>query len=190
MLNTLPGTVLPLQNGNIRYGFANFSPLFLATRGLTLSQVCEITGTELTTVQNWIKRGWVGHPAGKRYCEPHFARILLINMLRSSMQLEKIAFLLRHVNGSADDRADDSIPDSALYSHLCIAIADVMDRDLTEPEEIRETVVEGLSDYREPFPGAKEKLIGVLVIMTLTYIAGDYIDKAERLLEQLHFIVL
>lgn len=182
-MNTLPGTVLPLQNGNIRYGFANFSPLFLATRGLTLSQVCEITGTELTTVQNWIKRGWVGHPEGKRYGEPHFARILLINMLRSSMQLEKIAFLLQYVNGSANDRSDDSIPDSALYSHLCLVIADVMDRKLRETEEIRQAVTDGLSDYSEPFPGAKEKLISVLVIMTLTCIAGEYIERAEQLLQ-------
>ena len=184
-MNTLPGTVLPLQNGNIRYGFANFSPLFLATRGLTLSQVCEITGTELTTVQNWIKRGWVGHPEGKRYLESHFARILLINMLRSSMQLEKIAFLLQYVNGSANDRSDDSIPDSALYSHLCIVIADVNDRNLRETEEIRQAVLDGLSDYVEPFPGAKEKLVNVLVIMTLTCIAGEYIDRAEQLLQTL-----
>lgn len=182
-MDTLPGTVLPMQNGNIRYGFANFSPLFLATRGLTLSQVCEITGTELTTVQNWIKRGWVGHPEGKRYGEPHFARILLINMLRSSMQLEKIAFLLQYVNGSANDRSDDSIPDSALYSHLCLVIADVTDRKLRETDEIRNAVLGGLEDYSEPFPGAKEKLVDVLVIMTLTCIAGEYIERAEKLLQ-------
>ena len=184
-MDTLPGTVLPLQNGNIRYGFANFSPLFLATRGLTLSQVCEITGTELTTVQNWIKRGWVGHPEGKRYCESHFARILLINMLRASMQLEKIAFLLQYVNGSANDRADDSIPDSALYTHLCLVIADISDRNLRETEEIRAAVIAGLADYQEPFEGAKEKLINVLVIMALTCIAGEYIEKAENLLQTL-----
>ena len=43
-MNTLPGTVLPLESGSLRFGFANFKPLFLATRGLTLSQVCEIAG--------------------------------------------------------------------------------------------------------------------------------------------------
>ena len=184
-MNTLPGTVLPLQNSNLRYGFANFAPLFIATRGLTLSQVCEIAGTELTTVQNWIKRGWVAHPEGKRYLEPHLARILILNMLRSSMQLEKIALLLQYVNGSAEDRADDSIPDSELYSHLCLVIAEITEKGLSETEEIRAAVNAGLTDYTEPFPGAREKLVNTLVIMTLTYISSDYIEKAEALFNAL-----
>ena len=83
-MTTFPGTVLPAQEGSIRFGFANFAPLFLATKGLTLSQVCEIAGVEPTTVQNWIKRGWVAHPDQKRYHEPHLARILIINMLRKA----------------------------------------------------------------------------------------------------------
>ena len=184
-MTTLPGTVLPLVNGNLRFGFANFAPLFIATKGLTLSQVCEIAGTELTTVQNWIKRGWVAHPENKRYLEPHLARILILNMLRSSMQLEKIASLLQYVNGSAEDRADDSIPDSELYTHLCLVIADVTARRATEPDEILEAVNAGLTDYTEPFPGAREKLVNTLVIMTLTYISSDYIEKAEALLGRL-----
>ena len=181
-MNTLPGTVLPLSGGSLRFGFANFKPLFLATRGLTLSQVCEIAGTELTTVQNWIKRGWVGHPEGKRYGEAHLARILLLNMLRSGMQLEKIALLLQYVNGSADDRADDSVPDSALYSYLCTVIAEVDDRGVTDNDSIRGIVEALLSDYSEPFEGARGKLVNTLVIMALAYLSGEFSGRAQALL--------
>lgn len=184
-MNTLPGTVLPLEGGSLRYGFANFKPLFLATRGLTLSQVCEISGTELTTVQNWIKRGWVGHPDGKRYGEAHLARILLLNMLRSGMQLEKIALLLAYCNGDADDRADDSVPDAALYSYLCTAIADVIDRGVSDTDTVREVARGVVAGYQEPFAGAREKLENTLVIMTLAFLSGEYALRAQALLNEI-----
>ncbi|MBQ7687637.1 MAG: DUF1836 domain-containing protein [Clostridia bacterium] len=184
-MTTLPGTVLPAQEGNIRYGFANFAPLFIATRGLTLSQVCEIAGLEPTTVQNWIKRGWVAHPEQKRYHEPHLARILVINMLRKGMQLEKIACLLRYINGSADDRNDDIIPDSELYSRLCTIVDDVLLQNITEADAVRACIAGTLTDYSEPYPGAKEKLSAALTVMTLTYIASVIITKAENLFDSL-----
>lgn len=184
-MTTLPGTVLPAQSGSIRYGFANFAPLFLATKGLTLSQICEIAGLEPTTVQNWIKRGWVAHPEQKRYHEPHLARILIINMLRKSMQLERIAVLLRYINGSADDRADDILPDSKLYSRLCIIIDEVLMRKYTETEDVRNTVVAALREFREPFVGAEQKLERALTIMTLSYLSSVIMTKAEALFDGL-----
>ena len=124
-MKTLPGTVLPTED--IRLGFEVLHPSIRATNGLTLAQVCTITGLEQSTIQNWIKRGWVAHPENKRYGEYQLARIMIINMLRSSMQLDNIAYLLRYVNGEADNRGDDIIPDSVLYTHLCV-IADTCEK--------------------------------------------------------------
>ena len=183
-MTTLPGTVLPAQEGNTRYGFANFAPLFLATKGLTLSQVCEIAGLEPTTVQNWIKRGWVAHPDNKRYHEPHLARILIINMLRRAMPLERIAYILRYVNGSADDRADDISPDSELYTRLCIVMDSAAQRGAAAEAEIRAFVHEVLTGFTEPFPGAKEKLFHALVIMSLACISSAIIARAETLFDE------
>lgn len=182
-MTTLPGTVLPAQAGNIRYGFANFSPLFIATRGLTLSQICEIAGLEPTTVQNWIKRGWVAHPTQKRYHEPHLARILILSMLRKSMQLEKIALLLRYVNGSADDRNDDIIPDSELYSRLCIIVDNLAQKNATHTPAVRAAVAEALREYNAPFPGAEKKLENALTVMALAYLSSEIITEAETLLD-------
>ena len=184
-MTTLPGTVLQAQDGNIRYGFANFTPLFLATKGLTLSQICEIAGLEPTTVQNWIKRGWVAHPENKRYHEQHLARILIINMLRKSMQLERIAVLLRDINGDADDRNDDIIPDSELYSRLCLIIDDVLQARLTQTEDVAAAVDAGLHEYTEPFEGARKKLTRALTIMTLSYLSAVIMTNAEALFEEI-----
>lgn len=184
-MTTLPGTVLPAQTGNVRYGFANFSPLFIATKGLTLSQICEIAGLEPTTVQNWIKRGWVAHPVQKRYHEPHLARILILSMLRRSMQLEKIALLLRCVNGSADDRTDDIIPDSELYSRLCIIIEDLAVLNAADEPAVRAAVRRALEAYTAPYPGAEKKLEDALTVMALAHISSEIITKAEALLEAL-----
>ena len=180
-MRTLPGTVIEVEDGRLLYGFANLSPLFSATRGLTLSQICEIAGIEPTTVQNWIKRGWVAHPDNKRYAENHLARVILLGMLRGAFQLEKLAVILRFVNGSADDRGDDIIPDAALYTLLCQVIDEVEQKNLTDAEAIRAVADAHIVDYREPFEGARNKLVCALTVMTLSYIASRIKDTAEKL---------
>ncbi len=180
----LPGTAVEVEEGRLQFGFANLAGLFSVTGGLTLSQICEIAGVELTTVQNWIKRGWVAHPEQKRYRENHLARIIILNMLRSSFQLEKIAVILRFVNGSADDRADDIIPDSALYTHLCVIIDRVLADNVTDAPGVHACVESCLTEYAEPFEGAREKLVTALTVMTLAYIASEIKRKAETLYDE------
>ena len=120
MAENLPGTTLPLPEGQQDDLFSVLDPIFaVSPGGLLLSQVTELTGLGAATIQNWVKRGWVSNPVNKRYGELHVARILLINLLRPAMKLENIAALLRYVNGSVDDRADDIIPETQLYSLLC-----------------------------------------------------------------------
>ena len=54
----VPGTVMPLSD--ISGGmFSIFRPMIEAADGLSLGQVCAITGLEYSTVQNWVKRGFV-----------------------------------------------------------------------------------------------------------------------------------
>jgi hypothetical protein len=183
-MKTLPGTTIEIEDGRLQFGFANLAPLFNVTGGLTLSQICEIAGTELTTVQNWIKRGWVAHPEQKRYRENHLARIVILNTLRPAFQLEKIALLLRFVNGSADDRGDDIIPDSALYTYLCIIVDRFPADGSRAPEDVRRTVEESLTEYEEPYPGAREKLAAALTVMTLAYLSSEIKLQAEALFDE------
>ena len=69
-----------------------------ATGGITLSQVCIMTDLEPYMVQNWIKRGFVSSPKKRVYSREQLARILIINMLRESLQIEKICGLMDEIH--------------------------------------------------------------------------------------------
>ena len=90
MAATFPGTTIEvskLEQGSSR---SLFDGIF-ATGGITLSQVSIMTGLEPYLIQNWVKRGFVTHPQGRVYSREQFARIIIINMLRESLQIEKIS---------------------------------------------------------------------------------------------------
>ena len=79
-----------------------FEPIRIAmklTGGFTLSQLAEISGLEATTIQNWVKRGWIEPPKDRRYGETSIARVLIINMLKGAMQLSNIVSLMSYING-------------------------------------------------------------------------------------------
>ena len=61
----IPGTVLEDRRSSADQIESLFSSLFLAG-GLTLSQVASVTGLESHTIQNWVKRGFLSPPRGKR----------------------------------------------------------------------------------------------------------------------------
>ena len=83
-----PGTTLPFDSKFCENSFFIISSLCAATGGITLSQLTEMTGLEGTTIQNWVKRGWVSKTIGKKYNERQIARILIISILRDSIHLE------------------------------------------------------------------------------------------------------
>ena len=56
---TIPGTTLKYSEAARNDSFSMIAPVLEATGGLTLSQLSTLTGLEGTTIQNWIKRGWV-----------------------------------------------------------------------------------------------------------------------------------
>ena len=87
-----PGTNVPVSEVGL------LTNIFKITSGITLSQVCEITGLEAGAIHNWISRGYVSPPVGRKYTKNHLARIILINMLRETLTLEKIAKTLSHVD--------------------------------------------------------------------------------------------
>ncbi len=93
MVTMFPGTTietLSLQKGASRI---LFDGLF-AAGGITLSQVCVMTGLEPYMIQNWVKRGFVSPPQKRQYSKEQFVRILILNLLRDSLQLDRIAQVL------------------------------------------------------------------------------------------------
>ena len=160
-----------------RCRIAAYLPLIRAADGLTLSQICALSGLETSTIQNWIKRGFVPHPVRKKYRERHLARILLISALRESMQIDRIGELLRSVNGDTDDESDDIITEENLYD-IFTEIADGLDERMPAPDRTGEIVSEVLDGYPE-ISEHRGRIAAALTVMANTYMANLYKRKAE-----------
>lgn len=185
MLEVIPGTALKFNSAAADDCYSIIAPLLTVTKGLTLAQVRELTGLESSTIQNWVKRGWVKNPEGKRYGEEQVMRIILINMMRGSMQLEQIAFLMGYINGSVDDRSDDILPDKDLFNTLCNIIyicekSSALDTDYLD--KVIETQVEKvkISDAV-----SVKKLKTALKAMVLAFLSTQIRELAQKAFAQL-----
>ena len=148
-----------------------------------LSQVCNMTGLEAHTVQNWVKRRFVSSPKGKMYDVDQFSRLVIINMLKQSLQLDSIEKLLSYINGNLDDNSDDTITDSELY-HLFVSLL-IRHEGLYNLDKTIELAEELTSSYNEPIPGARRRLCKVLVIMTRSYYSAELMRHAELMMCEL-----
>ena len=154
-----------------------------ATGGITLSQVSVMTGLEPHVIQNWVKRGFVSSPQKRVYSKNQFARIVIINMLRESLQLDRICALLGYLNGCLHDESDDVIADAELY-HLYTDMIAVHGRHM-DSTAIREAAEEAAEQYAEPVPGAKRRLVKILQVMANAHFAARSRHRAEELLLEL-----
>lgn len=185
-METLPGTTLPFSPLAETDAFQSLGPLFaVSPGGLSLSQVTGMTGLSASTVQNWVKRGWVSNPVGKKYGEMQVARILLINLLRPAMRLEDIVRLLGYLNGRVDDRSDDTIPEPRLYSLVCRALLRLEQSRTLSESKIRALADTCLRDLPGLPPESTRRLSNVLTILLLNVAASRLMLHAEELFARL-----
>lgn len=182
-VNNIPGTILNRDKMDGATGLEFLDKVFFITDKIMLAQIREITGIDGTTLQNWLKRGWVGTPNKKSYTKEHLARILIINMMRDTMQLSRIIFILQYVNGKSEE--DKIVKESVLYGYIC----KVLDR-LSENGEISCAGIDGiisdvLSDYEEPVSGAGRRLSVGIKVITITYYSALIKAEAEAILDSL-----
>lgn len=177
--DTIPGTILKKKKmGNVT-GMEFLDKIFFISRGVMLAQVREISGVDGSTLQNWVKRGWVVNPKNKLYDRDQLARILIINMMRDTMQLSKISFLLTYINGDPDCREDDIIPESNLFDYICRITDHMIESDTVTEKDVLRIIDENTSDYKEKFAGAKNRLTKALEIIVITYCASLIKQGAE-----------
>lgn len=179
---TIPGTTLTAQRDAADTVEGLFAPLFLAG-GLTLSQVASITGLEPYTIQNWVKRGFLPPPQGKRYNMEQVCRLINMNILKGTMPLEQIIHLMSYLNGSLSDESDDLVDDTMLFFFFVKLAARA--RYIGGSKAWDDALVEITADYREPVPGAREKLINVLKIMLTVWCANMLKNQAETMIARL-----
>ncbi len=174
-----PGTRVPISATGLLEG------IFTATNGITLSQVCEITGLEASTVQNWIKRGYVNPPVGRKYSRNQLGRIILINLLRDTFVIERIARLISYVNGNLLDRSDDIMDDGDIYQCLCDILITPEKKVIVCEDNLAQKVDERLKSFQEPFPGAKERLKLILEALVYASISVEFKKAATQLTERI-----
>ncbi len=191
MTEHVPGTVLPLTDWakeRISQGQAFdslISPILSATGGVTLSQMARFTGLEGSTIQNWIKRGWVASNSTKKYTEKHVARILLINVLRASMKLEDIVKVMEYINGDVEDESDDILHDKDLFNLLCSSVIT-----LNNSRNVRIDSQNVLDISEKMIPASisgevRDKLRKALAIMLLAYRSAVLKNEAYALYKTL-----
>ena len=178
---SIPGTTLQIRREDAEHIEETFSSMFLAG-GITLGQVASITGLETYTIQNWVKRGFLSSPENRHYSLGQLCRIIHINMLKSILSLETVCSLLQYINGKLDDTADDIIDDAQLY-FLFVKLA-ARAKQLDDTAAWKQAMAEALADYREPFPGAKERIAQALRVMLIGWLAARMVQNARRLLNE------
>lgn len=183
MIDRLPGTTIEIAVPNAKAARDILSNVFLSG-GLMMSQVAGLTGLEYYVIQNWVKRGFLSPPQKKLYSMRQFCRIAIINMLRDSLQIEKITSLLSYINGRLDDESDDIIDDCDLYFYYMAAISGIKTPTIDE-NFITDHVEKVVDDFDEPFPGAKKRLVKVLAVMLNAHLAAVLRKRAEDILNTL-----
>lgn len=181
---TLPGTVLSVDADRPQAAEEVFSSLFLAG-GLVLSQVTPVTGLEPYIIQNWVRRGFLAPPKQRKYTRRQLSRILMINALKSTLSIKQICKLLSYINGALDDEGDDTIDDTELYGAFVLVAGSVQKHGLTSESEMNRLITDGLKDYKESIPGAKERIEQALRIMITAWRAAQLQTKAQSMMNAL-----
>ena len=178
----IPGTVLSAPAGEADQVQEKFEAMFLGG-GMVLSQVAAVTGLEPYTIQNWVKRGFLTKPVGKKYTLRQLCRILNINMLKDALPMEKICGLMTYINGHMDDESDDLIDDSQLY-FLFLRLA-AHHRRMNDSRGRDQYIQEALADYEEPVPGARARVEKVLKVMLTAWAAALLRQQAVSMADAL-----
>ena len=155
--------------------------IYFVSSGVMLTQIRDISGIDGSTLQNWVKRGWVSNTVNKKYSKDQLARILIINMLRSCMLLERVDMLFHYINGTLDDVRDDIIPESRLYDYICTIYDRYVEEECDCEAKLDEIIASTTKDYSEPMPGAHQRLDAALKIIIIAYLASIAGSKANEL---------
>ena len=187
----IPGTRLKQADVGGVTGLAFLRKVFFISNGVMLTQIREISGIDSSTLQNWTKRGWVANSRSKKYNIDQVAHILIINMLRSCMQLDRIAYLIQYINGDLEDSSDDIISDSVLYDYICRIVEYMMQSEtcvLTSFHEIvEEFTVLGDNLYRVDATAELDKMFEFLNMEEIesesTTVSGWVVSALEKIPE-------
>ena len=137
--------------------------------GLLLSALCEKTGVETSTVQNWVKRGYLSKPNGKKYTGEQAAEVIFLNNIKNAISLDEAARLLRRTEEKTGLRA------SEMLSVLVSALVRATRFNSTDGESLKSVINIELRSQ-----GIENAEVSKLVLVTaLSALCADYRQKAQ-----------
>ena len=143
-----------------------------------------MTGLEPYLIQNWVKRGFLSPPIKRVYSKEQFARIIIINMLRESLQIDRICGLIHIIGGVLNDTSDDLISDDELY-HMYVDMLSNESINVSDEKSVIGAAERVVANFESPFPEARKKLIRILQVMHYAYEAAKLRDSAGDILSAL-----
>ena len=183
MPKTFPGTTIEISRLQKNASRLLFDGIF-ATGGITLSQICVMTDLEPYMIQNWVKRGFVTSPKKRMYSREQFARILIINMMKESLQIEKICGLIQIIDGNPHDPEDDFIGSCELY-HKYVDMIASEPFNLFDKELVERMTRDAAEDFAERAAGSQKKLQSILKTMLYAHFSANLKLFAEESLSSL-----
>jgi hypothetical protein len=178
----LPGTNIQMDLQGGQDFRQTLNAAFAITGGIYLSQLADIVSVPGVTLQNWVKRGYLANPVGKRYTRRQTCRVILIAMLRHVMQLEEIAALLGAINHDLADEQDDLIDDSELYLYFCDIVLNMSPAAYFNTAWLQERIRAITLPFASANPAASADNIRllneVLLVMVLAYGAWQLREQA------------
>ncbi len=183
MSTTFPGTTVECSALSVGSSRVLFDGIF-ATGGITLSQICIMTGLEPYLVQNWVKRGFVTSPVGRVYSREQFARVIIINMLRQVLQIDRICGLIKVISGVPNDKSDDLISDDELY-HMYVDMLSDQSMVIRNEQSVECAAMRATENFVEPLPGARKKLCLILAAMLYAHSSSMLAAQSDKILATL-----
>ena len=179
MATTFPGTtieVTSLEKGSSKYLFNGI----FAAGGITLSQVSIMTGLEPYLIQNWVKRGFVSSPVKRVYDKSQFARIIIINMLRQTLQIERICEMMQSLRS-----ASGSVIEADELYHIYVDMLSESDINICDEISVKCAAENVVVDFEGKASGMKKQLIKILEVMLYAYSSSRLRDRAEEIISAL-----
>lgn len=183
MTTVFPGTTVEVSLMVKGSSKVLFDGIF-AAGGITLSQISAMTGLEPYMIQNWVKRGFITSPVKRLYSREQFAGIIIINMLKESLNIDKICGLINLITGPTESELDDLVKNNELY-HMYVDMYSDAEMKLDDKETVTRAAERATEQYTEKIPGGRDKLIRILTVMYYAHTATMMRKYAEETLSTL-----
>jgi len=138
--------------------------------GLLLSALCEKTGVEPSTFQNWVKRGYLSKPNGKKYTGEQAAEVIFLNNMKNAVSLDEAAQLLRNT------KEKSGVAVSEILSVLASSLVRATRFNSTDGESLKSVINIELRSL-----GIDNGEVSKLIFVTaLSALCADYKIKAQE----------